>query len=55
MLDRVSFDLATRRDAGLVGESGAGKSTMAMAMIGLLRPPEVTLEGRMGFAGRKIW
>ena len=37
---------------GLVGESGAGKSTIALVAIGLLRPPAVTLEGRMGFADR---
>jgi oligopeptide/dipeptide ABC transporter ATP-binding protein len=51
VLDRVSFDLGRGETLGLVGESGAGKSTIALVAIGLLRPPAVTLGGRMGFAG----
>ncbi len=51
VLDRVSFDLGRGETLGLVGESGAGKSTIALVAIGLLRPPAVTLSGRMGFAG----
>ena len=50
VLDRVGFDLGRGETLGLVGESGAGKSTIALAAIGLLRPPAVTLEGRMRFA-----
>jgi peptide/nickel transport system ATP-binding protein len=52
VLDRVSFDLARGETLGLVGESGAGKSTIALVAIGLLRPPAVTLDGRMEFAGQ---
>ena len=52
VLDRVSFDLGRGETLGLVGESGAGKSTIALVAIGLLRPPAVTLEGRMEFADR---
>ncbi|MBI3198799.1 MAG: ABC transporter ATP-binding protein [Rhodospirillales bacterium] len=50
VLDRVSFDLGRGETLGLVGESGAGKSTIALVAMGLLRPPAVTLEGRMQFA-----
>ncbi|TAJ37646.1 MAG: ABC transporter ATP-binding protein [Reyranella sp.] len=50
VLDHVSFDLGRGETLGLVGESGAGKSTIALAAMGLLRPPAVTLEGRMQFA-----
>ena len=52
VLDRVSFDLGRGETLGLVGESGAGKSTVALVAIGLLRPPAVQLAGRMGFAGQ---
>jgi oligopeptide/dipeptide ABC transporter ATP-binding protein len=50
VLDRVSFELARGETLGLVGESGAGKSTIALVAIGLLRPPAVSLEGHMAFA-----
>lgn len=45
ILDHVSFSLRRGATIGLVGESGAGKSTIALALIGLLRPPEVGLSG----------
>ena len=51
VLDRVSFAVGRGETLGLVGESGAGKSTIALVAIGLLRPPAVTLDGRMRFAG----
>src|SRR3990167_8402511 len=50
VLDHVSFDLGRGETLGLVGESGAGKSTIALVAMGLLRPPAVTLDGRMQFA-----
>ena len=51
-LDRVSLTIAPGEILGVVGESGAGKSLMGAAIIGLLEPPgrissgEVLLEGR---------
>ncbi|WP_051328644.1 ABC transporter ATP-binding protein [Geminicoccus roseus] len=47
ILDEVAFTLRSGATLGLVGESGAGKSTIALALIGLLRRPEVGLEGRV--------
>ena len=44
----VSFEIARGEVLGLVGESGAGKSLTASAIIGLLEPP-----GRI--AGGEIW
>ncbi|MDQ2187525.1 ABC transporter ATP-binding protein [Alcaligenaceae bacterium A4P071] len=47
VLDDVSITLARGRSLALIGESGAGKSTLAFAIMGLLRPPEVALQGRL--------
>ena len=38
-VDQVSFDLDPSMRLGLVGESGCGKSTMAMGFMRLIRPP----------------
>jgi len=36
-VDQVSFDVPRRGTIGLVGESGSGKSTIAKALVGLVR------------------
>lgn len=54
VLDGVSLALRPGETLGLIGESGAGKSTLAMALIGLLRAPEVQLEGSMRFRGTEL-
>ena len=55
-LDAVrSLDLtvAAGETVALVGESGCGKSTSALAVMGLL-PPEATVEGEVLFEGKNI-
>lgn len=51
ILDNVGFTVRRGATLGLVGESGAGKSTIALALIGLLRPPEVGISGKIVLDG----
>lgn len=44
-VDHVSLDLQQGTRLGLVGESGCGKSTMAMALMRLTRPPGRIVHG----------
>jgi oligopeptide/dipeptide ABC transporter ATP-binding protein len=50
----VNFDLAPSEILGLVGESGCGKSTVAMALTALNRSHNGTLEGDVMFGGRNL-
>ena len=38
-VDDVSFDLIPGERFGLIGESGSGKSTVALSLMRLIRPP----------------
>jgi peptide/nickel transport system ATP-binding protein len=54
ILRRVSLDLAPGEALGLVGESGAGKSTIAKALLGVLPRTVRITEGEILFQGRDL-
>jgi len=53
-LNGVSFEVEEGEVLGLVGETGAGKSLTALALLGLLQPPAVVSAGRIRFEGREL-
>lgn len=53
-VDNVSFDMAPGEVLGLAGESGSGKSTVAQAIMRLLRPPAVITGGRVLYGGQDV-
>ena len=53
-LNGVSFQVKEGEVLGLVGETGAGKSLTALALLGLLQPPAVVAGGRIRFEGREL-
>jgi peptide/nickel transport system ATP-binding protein len=52
-VDRVDLSVAPGESVGLVGESGAGKTMTARAVLRLL-PPGARLEGSVRFEGREV-
>jgi peptide/nickel transport system ATP-binding protein len=52
-VDRVDLSIAPGESVGLVGESGAGKTMTARAVLRLL-PPGARLEGSVRFEGREV-
>src|SRR5919199_474475 len=54
VLSDVSLDIRPGEAYGLVGESGCGKTTVAMALMRHLAPNAVVEGGRIEFAGRDV-
>jgi oligopeptide/dipeptide ABC transporter ATP-binding protein len=50
----VSLSIAPGEFVGLMGEPGCGKSTIATALLGLVRPPGRIEAGTVRFAGRDL-
>jgi peptide/nickel transport system ATP-binding protein len=54
ILRRVALSVGTGEVHGLVGESGAGKSTIAKAILGIIPSQVKVTGGRIGFEGRDL-
>ncbi len=50
----VSFDISPHEVVGLVGDAGSGKSTTALALMGLARAPGKILGGKVMFGGQNL-
>jgi oligopeptide transport system ATP-binding protein len=53
-VDSVSFEISRGETVGLVGESGCGKSTTALAVLRLLPPRVAQTSGQILFAGTDL-
>jgi peptide/nickel transport system ATP-binding protein len=49
----VQFDMRQGESVGLLGESGAGKSTVAYAVMGLIEPPN-KVSGEVIYGGKNV-
>ena len=53
-VNNISLEIAEGEILGLVGETGAGKTTTALAMLGLLPKYTAQIEGSIRFKGQEI-
>ena len=53
-VNNVSLSVDRGDILGIVGESGAGKSTVGNALIGLLEPPGIMTNGEIYLEGQRI-
>ena len=53
-VDNVSFDVDAAEIVGLMGESGCGKTTLSLAMLGLLAKEQAAVSGSVMFRGREL-
>ena len=52
-VDEISFSIGQRETIGLVGESGCGKSTTGLAILGLL-PPNARISGKIVYKDKDL-
>jgi len=53
-VDGVDFKLGEKETLGLAGESGCGKSTVALSVLRLVPPPGKIVDGQILFEGRDL-
>ncbi len=53
-VDGVTFDIDAGERFGLIGESGSGKSTVALAIMRLIRPPGRIESGQIWLEGENL-
>lgn len=51
---KISFDVAAGEIVGLIGESGSGKSTVALALLGLLEGNNADVTGSIRFRSQEL-
>jgi ABC-type glutathione transport system ATPase component len=54
VLDEISFEVEREGVVAIAGEPGAGKSIVALTILGLTRDPGVQVSGKITFAGRDL-
>jgi ABC-type glutathione transport system ATPase component len=53
-VENVSFEIGEGEVAGLMGESGCGKSSIALALLGLLSEEQAHVSGSIQFRGEEL-
>ena len=53
-VDGISFDVDAGETVGLVGESGCGKTIVALSLLDLIAPPGRVVSGQVMFDGRDL-
>ncbi|MCP4020988.1 MAG: ABC transporter ATP-binding protein [Desulfobacteraceae bacterium] len=53
-VDNVSFSIKKNDTLGLIGESGCGKTTTAMSIMRLVKPPGQIVDGSIRYTGQNI-
>ena len=53
-IDGVSFDIAPGEILGVMGESGCGKTSIALAMLGLLAKARTEISGSILYRGKNL-